>query len=124
VKVGFTLRREVGKAFDAALAGTRAEVQEARREFLARAMEYDTSPKPLEGEILDFDVPIFFFLGRYDHNTPSQLAAGYLERLQAPIKELVWFEGSAHFPFLEEPARFHSEMLRIDKLMGAYWASR
>jgi CubicO group peptidase (beta-lactamase class C family) len=33
--------------------------------------------------------------------------------LAAPCKRLVWFEDSAHFPFLEEPERFRDEMLRV-----------
>ncbi len=57
---------------------------------------------------------MFFFLGRYDLNTPSKLAADYLGRLRAPLKGLVWFEQSAHFPFFEEPAEFHREMVRAD----------
>jgi pimeloyl-ACP methyl ester carboxylesterase len=93
-------------------------------DLVAREMDYDVSPKPLEGEILDFDVPVFFFLGRYDYNTPSQLAAGYLDRLRCPLKELVWFENSAHFPFFEEPDRFHTEMVRIDQSVHEFWAAR
>jgi len=38
-----------------------------------------------------------------------------LDRLQAPHKELVWFEHSAHIPFFEEPERFTAEMRRVKK---------
>jgi pimeloyl-ACP methyl ester carboxylesterase len=86
-------------------------------ERLAREMQNDVSPKPLEGEIERFEVPIFFFLGRYDYNTPSALATDYLERLEAPLKEVVWFEHAAHFPFLAEPERFHEEMARVKVLV-------
>jgi pimeloyl-ACP methyl ester carboxylesterase len=34
-------------------------------------------------------------------------------RLTAPRKRLVWYEASAHFPFLEEPAKFAAEMNAI-----------
>ena len=37
----------------------------------------------------------------------------YFDRLQAPHKELVWFEHSAHFPFIEEPERFAAELRRV-----------
>ena len=93
-------------------------------DLVARSMQYDLVPKPLEGEITDFDVPVFFFLGRHDYNTPSQLAADYLERLRAPLKGLVWFEDSAHFPFFEEPDRFHQEMVAVDGTVRAYWSAR
>lgn len=56
-------------------------------------------------------VSLLFCLGRYDAVTPSELAAGYLERVQAPEKELVWFERSAHCPHLEEPERFANALI-------------
>lgn len=63
----------------------------------------------------EFQVPYFIFQGRYDKNTPSALVPAYFERLKAPIKELVWFEHSAHSPFYEEPERF-KQLLR-EKLL-------
>ncbi|MBW2397363.1 MAG: hypothetical protein JRG95_24205 [Deltaproteobacteria bacterium] len=61
-------------------------------------------------------VPAFFFSGRHDYNTPFELVEEYVETLDAPHKEIVWFENSAHMPNLEEPKRFQ-EML-IEKLLG------
>lgn len=78
-------------------------------------MVYDLLDGPLDREALRFEIPIAFFLGRYDFNTPSELAEEYLQKIAAPAKYLVWFEESAHFPFLEEPERFHSEMLRLQR---------
>ena len=85
-----------------------------------REMKYDVTPKLLEGEISKVDVPVFFFLGRHDLNTPSQLAAEYLDRLNAPLKGLVWFEHSAHFPFFEEPVLFHKEMIHVKQAVDAF----
>jgi pimeloyl-ACP methyl ester carboxylesterase len=84
---------------------------------VGRMMVYDVIDGPLDQEALQFEVPIAFFLGRYDFNTPSELAAAYLRKIAAPAKYLVWFEESAHFPFLEEPERFHSEMLRLHRAL-------
>lgn len=64
-------------------------------------------------EIPAVQIRVYFFLGRYDYNTPSELAAAYLQTLNSPRKKLVWFEESAHFPFLEEPAKFAVEMTRV-----------
>jgi len=64
-------------------------------------------------EVTALQVPAYFFLGRHDYNTPSTLAAEYLQTLKAPNKKLVWFEESAHFPFLEEPGKFATEMKRV-----------
>jgi pimeloyl-ACP methyl ester carboxylesterase len=77
-------------------------------------MQYDVLPGPLEGEYDDFAVPVAFFLGRHDHTTPSALAAAYLERLEAPYKEKVWFEESAHFPFLTQSQRFSEKLVELE----------
>lgn len=92
-------------------------------DLVARKMQYDVVPKPLEGEGAGVAVPVFFFLGRHDLNTPSELAAQYLERLDAPLKELVWFEPSAPFPFFDEPDRFHREMIRVKQAVSAFWTN-
>ncbi len=53
-----------------------------------------------------FQVPVVFVLGRHDWQVPSVLAARYFDTLDAPCKQLVWFERSAHNPPFEEPERF------------------
>jgi pimeloyl-ACP methyl ester carboxylesterase len=88
---------------------------------VGREMRYDVEPRPLEGEVEKVDVPVFFFLGRHDLNTPSRLAAEYLDRLEAPLKYVVWFEESAHFPFFEQPVRFHEEMRRVAGTVSEFW---
>lgn len=55
-----------------------------------------------------FDIPIYFIEGRHDYNAPSSIANQYYESIKAPLKELIWFENSAHFPQWEEPEKFHS----------------
>lgn len=62
----------------------------------------------LKTQIPAIKVPIYFCLGRYDNNCPSSLVADYYEFLQAPKKELIWFEESAHLPCWEEPQTFNS----------------
>lgn len=91
-------------------------------DLVGQEMKYDVVPKPLDGEVREADVPVFFFLGRHDFNTPSQLAAQYLDRLDAPLKRLAWFEESAHFPFFEEPGRFHGELLQATQTADAFWS--
>jgi pimeloyl-ACP methyl ester carboxylesterase len=58
-------------------------------------------------EVPALEVPVWFCLGRHDHEVPAVLAARYLEALRAPHKALVWFERSAHLPNAEEPDRFN-----------------
>jgi pimeloyl-ACP methyl ester carboxylesterase len=78
----------------------------------ARNMSYNGHGEMVH-EVSAVQVPVYFFLGRHDYNEPSELAAAYLQTLSAPSKELVWFEESAHFPFLEEPAKFATEMNHV-----------
>jgi len=47
-----------------------------------------------------------FLLGRYDRQVPSVLAEQYFNTIDAPCKQLIWFEQSAHNPPYEEPGRF------------------
>jgi pimeloyl-ACP methyl ester carboxylesterase len=58
-----------------------------------------------------FDVPVFFLLGRLDKQVVATLAADYFERIEAPHKELVWFEHSGHFVPFEEPAKFNTTLI-------------
>jgi pimeloyl-ACP methyl ester carboxylesterase len=59
---------------------------------------------------LSLEVPVFFFAGRHDYNTPFELVEEYFEALSAPHKEMVWFENSAHSPNVEEPDRYQELM--------------
>lgn len=84
-------------------------------------MRDDVIHRPMEEELSSFSIPVYFFLGRHDYNTPSVLAAEYFENLRAPKKELVWFESSAHFPFWEEPGKFSAEMRKLNEEIGVFW---
>jgi|TARA_B100001964_G_scaffold77863_1_gene88180 pimeloyl-ACP methyl ester carboxylesterase len=60
---------------------------------------------------LDFQIPIFFFLGRHDYVTPSSLAEMYFSEISAPQKEIVWFEKAAHAAMLAEPEKFTQALI-------------
>lgn len=53
-----------------------------------------------------FAMPYYIFQGRLDQNTPSSLIQAYYDSIEAPDKELIWFEHSAHGPLGEEPEKF------------------
>lgn len=42
------------------------------------------------------EVPVYFFVGRNDVNAMASLVEGYYNILQAPHKELIWFENAGH----------------------------
>jgi pimeloyl-ACP methyl ester carboxylesterase len=70
-------------------------------------------PGDLAEEVLLVRVPVYFFSGRHDYCVPSELSERYFEKLRAPLKRMVWFEQSAHFPFFEEPLKFAEEMEKV-----------
>ncbi|QGQ99085.1 alpha/beta hydrolase [Paenibacillus psychroresistens] len=60
-----------------------------------------------------FTIPMYYCAGRYDYNTPSELVAKYYEVIEAPRKQLFWFEESAHGINFEEPMKFLTICLAI-----------
>jgi pimeloyl-ACP methyl ester carboxylesterase len=87
----------------------------------------DVSLEAMNGELLGLDlarsvpgvdVPVFFFLGRYDRHIEAAVAAAYLEALRAPVKRLSWFENSAHNVPFEEPGRFDAEVESALRSLG------
>ena len=63
-----------------------------------------------------YDIPVHFVIGRHDQNTPAQLAVEYFDALEAPFKQLHWFEQSAHMMPFEEPAKFNA--LLTESVLG------
>ena len=59
------------------------------------------------------DVPVYMMMGRNDRVVSPIQAEAYFDVLDAPSKEFMWFENSAHSPQWEEADRFNAEMLRI-----------
>ena len=67
----------------------------------------------LRKDYAKLEVPVYFFLGRHDINAPTDLAEEYYNLLDAPKKEIVWFDHSGHSPWLNETERFVDETLRV-----------
>ena len=65
----------------------------------------------LDRDCPHFEVPVFFFLGRFDMTCVATVAADYFDRLESPRKQLLWFENSAHGPAFEEPELFNRSMI-------------
>ena len=59
------------------------------------------------------DVPLVMVQGRLDRVAPGDAAQRYFDKVQAPSKELVWFEASAHTPHFEEPEKFRDVLMRV-----------
>jgi pimeloyl-ACP methyl ester carboxylesterase len=59
------------------------------------------------------DVPLVMVQGRLDKVAPGGAAQRYFDSVEGPGKELVWFEGSAHTPQLEEPDKFRDLLISV-----------
>ncbi|MGW7683699.1 alpha/beta fold hydrolase [Kribbella sp. NPDC054772] len=57
-------------------------------------------------DVTEFPIPVLMFLGRHDYTTPAEPSAAWLEAVDAPYKQAVWFENSAHLAPWEEPGKF------------------
>jgi pimeloyl-ACP methyl ester carboxylesterase len=69
------------------------------------------------------DVPVYFLIGRHDVNAPPALVEAYYELLDAPHKELVWFEHSGHTPWTSEPDKFVEVMVNTVLAQTQYQSS-
>jgi pimeloyl-ACP methyl ester carboxylesterase len=56
----------------------------------------------LREQVTRLEAPVFFLEGRHDVNAPPALVEDYMTTLQAPQKELIWFEHSGHSPWVDE----------------------
>ncbi len=78
--------------------------------FSLRTLWGEVSQLNLEKSVPSLDMPVFFFLGRHDHQVACETSAAYFAKLVAPSKKVVWFEESAHMPPFEEPEKFNELM--------------
>lgn len=56
-------------------------------------------------DVTRFKVPVVILQGRHDLGTSSRLAAQWFEKIEAPKKQIIWFEDSAHMVYEEEPGK-------------------
>lgn len=64
-------------------------------------------------EVKELEIPTYFIIGKYDYTTVYPLVESFYKQLKAPVKELIIFENSAHFPQLEEDEKFNDTLIRI-----------
>lgn len=59
------------------------------------------------------EVPLVMAQGRLDQVAPGEAAERFLGSVEAPSKQLVWFEESAHTPHFEESDKFRDLIMRV-----------
>jgi len=59
------------------------------------------------------EVPIYFFQGKYDQHTVTEVSRDFYEFVQAPHKDYFNFSESAHWPHLREYSKYRNILERI-----------
>lgn len=91
--------------------GPELPVKDAIQTFLAtqRAMYQETSAWDAGARVgLRFEVPMYFFQGADDRNTPTPLVREFVSHLQAPLAKLVVMENAGHSTVV-----FHDRLLQL-----------
>lgn len=78
---------------------------------LAKHMWPEMSGIDFFTQATSLEVPVYFFTGRYDYNTPFELTQQYFDVLDAPYKEMVWFENSSHFMNVSDPDHYQDMLI-------------
>jgi pimeloyl-ACP methyl ester carboxylesterase len=58
------------------------------------------------------DLPVYLICGRNDTNAPTALTEDYFSKLQAPDKQLIYFEDSGHGMIWQEADRFREVLVQ------------
>ncbi len=82
--------------------------------YVLTAMWEEVGKTDFPATCTKFMVPYFVFDGVLDQNTPAALVQAWFDTIEAPQKELIWFEQSGHNPMNDEPERF--KRLLIERL--------
>ncbi|MEK4329773.1 alpha/beta hydrolase [Paenibacillus sp. FSL R7-0312] len=97
--------------FQGLLFGTEYNLLDAIRYFKGNSMsELNLQAELTEHDITELvdqiDIPVYFVMGQFDLMTSVNEARKYLDELEAPHKEFVVFDQSAHYPQFEEKEKF------------------
>jgi proline iminopeptidase len=83
--------------------------EEARRVYEGNGFSQDFLFAPVLSvdfsDVTKLDCPLIILAGRHDRSVNSYVAKEWFERVQAPRKQFVWFENSAHEIMTEEPGK-------------------
>ena len=86
--------------------------------FSGKALWDEQKTYNAQSRIQSIDVPVYFVYGRHDKAISPELGAQYFDQLEAPAKEFIWFENSAHAPLFEEPEKFNDYIVDIAQSIG------
>lgn len=110
-RFGGTVRGDIAALFERVPAQLRqeyfGELPETAQEFSFGRLMPEILAADLQQTARSFDLPVHLVIGRHDQTTPAELAAEYFDTIEAPSKQLHWFEQSGHMPQFEEADKFN-----------------
>ncbi|TKJ47252.1 hypothetical protein CEE34_04685 [Candidatus Aerophobetes bacterium Ae_b3a] len=108
------------KALAYAMGGMSPEYTSADIENYVPAMTFSQQtilPQAIDYNLFrDFpasSIPVHFFAGGHDHQTPGELTEEYYNFLEAPVKSFTWFENSGHTMIWDEVDKTTEELIEI-----------
>jgi proline iminopeptidase len=114
-RFGGTVHGDLGAVFERVPVALRqeyfGELSDVAQQFSFGFLMPEVLAADLHRTARTFDVPVNFFIGRHDQTTPAELAVEYFEAIEAPAKQLHWFERSGHLVPFEEPVRFNALLI-------------
>lgn len=90
--------------------GDRSSLQQ-RRTYAFNYLYPQLNKLDFEKQVTELKVPCFFVVGRWDFITPGTTTERYASKLQAPVKDVVWFERSGNYACFQEPEKFTDYMV-------------
>ena len=81
--------------------------------YLSSALWEDVVACDFIGTVKKLDIPVLLTMGKHDYNTPTELAKQWFDNLEAPYKDMITFEESAHSPLKEEPEKWGSAVRKF-----------
>ncbi|GAA4000590.1 hypothetical protein GCM10022408_09650 [Hymenobacter fastidiosus] len=90
-------------------------------EFKNGFLKWSETWSPVWNEVMNIDLPkslkkvrcpIYFFVGKNDIQTSTEIAEKYFKDLQSPRKGLVLFENSGHQIHKDEPEKFQNAIIQ------------
>ena len=80
--------------------------------FSLNSLQAEMRKVDLNEQVDRIELPIYFLMGKYDLTAPYEPTKDFFERIDAPEKQWILFENSAHTPSLEEPDKFREIIMK------------
>lgn len=80
--------------------------------YISQNMLKDAFEINLFEDISEVKVPIYFINGKNDYITPNEVLKQYYNKLNAPKKDFILLNNSAHSPNIEEPEVFNKLVIK------------